>query len=140
MCESSCGASRQSMRSDQSRLAGPLRPLSRPSCGFTMTGESPRSSITPPSPMNEEVFLSALHENPSDEVTWLALADWLDEAGRPDRAALVRLLRRRRAAPLMKRTKARAAAESRVAELLTAGVRPAVPEVVNSAGIRLALI
>ena len=32
--------------------------------------------------MNEEAFLAALHESPDDELTWLALADWLDEERR----------------------------------------------------------
>jgi formylglycine-generating enzyme required for sulfatase activity len=40
----------------------------------------------------------------------------------------------------MKRTKPRAALEDRITALLLAGVRPAVPEVVNSIGMRLALI
>src|SRR3954447_11766607 len=29
----------------------------------------------------EDVFLSALHESPNDEATWLALADWLEDDG-----------------------------------------------------------
>jgi uncharacterized protein (TIGR02996 family) len=90
--------------------------------------------------MNEEAFLSALHENPTDEVTWLALADWLEEHGQPQRAELVRLVRRLRTIPVMRRTKKRAAAEDRVAALLNGGVRPVVPEITNSIGMRLALI
>ena len=31
--------------------------------------------------MNEDAFLSLLHDSPNDERTWLALADWLDEDG-----------------------------------------------------------
>src|SRR4051794_18071476 len=90
--------------------------------------------------MNEEAFLSALRESPDDEVTWLALADWLDEHGQPQRAELVRAVRRLRALPVMKRTKARAALEGRVAELLRDGVAPVAPEVVNGIGMRLALV
>jgi uncharacterized protein (TIGR02996 family) len=90
--------------------------------------------------MNEAAFLSALHDNPADEATWLALADWLEDDGQSARAELVRLVRRLRTVPLMRRTKERAALEDRVAELLRAGVLPPVPEVVNSFGMRLALI
>src|SRR5262245_15167019 len=86
--------------------------------------------------MNEATFLSALHENPSDEVTWLALADWLDDDGQAERAELVRLTRHLRG----RRPARRAEAERRQGELLVAGVPPAVPEVVNSIGLRLALI
>jgi uncharacterized protein (TIGR02996 family) len=88
----------------------------------------------------EAVFLAALHAEPNDEATWLALADWLDEDGQADRAELVRLVRRLRTLPVMEVTPERAEMEARVAELLNAGVRPVVPEVVNSIGMRLALI
>ena len=47
--------------------------------------------------MDEEKFLSALREAPADEVTWDALADWLEESGQGERAGLVRGLRRLRA-------------------------------------------
>jgi uncharacterized protein (TIGR02996 family) len=90
--------------------------------------------------MNEETFLSALHESPTDEVTWLALADWLEEDGQAERAELLRLVRRLRTLPVMKRTRKRAALEDRVAALLEAGVRPVVPEITNGVGMRLALI
>jgi uncharacterized protein (TIGR02996 family) len=88
----------------------------------------------------EETFLQALHAEPNDETTWLALADWLEDDGQAQRAELVRLVRRLRTLPVMKRTKERARAEDRVAELLNSGVRPVVPEVVNAIGMRLALI
>jgi uncharacterized protein (TIGR02996 family) len=88
----------------------------------------------------EAAFLQALHADATDEATWLALADWLDEDGQGERAELVRLVRRLRTLPVMKRTKERARLEDRVAELLNAGVGPVVPEVVNSIGMRLALI
>jgi uncharacterized protein (TIGR02996 family) len=90
--------------------------------------------------MNEQTFLSALHESPNDEVTWAALADWLEEDGQPQRAELVRIGRRLRSMPVMKRTKPRARLEDRLIALLAAGVRPVVPEIVNSIGMRLALI
>jgi uncharacterized protein (TIGR02996 family) len=88
----------------------------------------------------EETFLQALHAEPNDETTWLALADWLEDDGQAQRAELVRLVRKLRTLPVMKRTKERARLEDRVAELLNAGMQPAVPEVVNSIGMRLALI
>jgi uncharacterized protein (TIGR02996 family) len=88
----------------------------------------------------EAAFLQALHADPTDETTWRALGDWLEEDGQGQRAELVRLVRRLRALPVMKRTKERARLEDRVAELLNAGVQPVVPEVVNSIGMRLARI
>jgi uncharacterized protein (TIGR02996 family) len=49
----------------------------------------------------EAAFLQALHADPTDETTWLALADWLDDDGQGERAELVRLVRRLRALPVM---------------------------------------
>jgi uncharacterized protein (TIGR02996 family) len=88
----------------------------------------------------EAVFLKALHADCRDETTWLALADWLEEDGQSERAELVRLVRQLRALPVIRRSHQRVALEKCVAALLAAGVRPVVPEVVNSIGMRLALI
>jgi uncharacterized protein (TIGR02996 family) len=88
----------------------------------------------------EEAFLQALRTEPNDETTWLALADWLEENGQEQRAELVRLVRRLRTLPVMKRSRERARLEDRVAAMLAASVRQAVPEVVNSIDMRLALI
>ena len=88
----------------------------------------------------EDVFLQALHAEPGEEATWLALADWFEETGQDDRAEVVRLVRQLRRLSVMRRTQQRARLEKRLAELLDAGVPPAVPEVVNSIGMRLALI
>ena len=88
----------------------------------------------------EAAFFAALRAEPNDETTWLALADWLEEDGQTDRAELVRLVRRLRTLPVMEVTPERAEMEARVAGLLNAGVRPVVPEAVNSIGMRLALI
>jgi uncharacterized protein (TIGR02996 family) len=88
----------------------------------------------------EEVFLQALHAEPGDETTWLALADWLEEDGQGPRAELVRLLRRLRGLSVLRRTRERARLEGRLTELLRAGVRPVVAELVNSLGMRLALV
>ena len=51
----------------------------------------------------EEAFLAALHADPNDEPTWLALSDWLEETGQADRAELARLVRRLRTLPLHRR-------------------------------------
>jgi uncharacterized protein (TIGR02996 family) len=88
----------------------------------------------------EATFLQALHADPTDEATWLALADWLEEHGQEPRAELVRLMRRLRSLPLQEHSDERIPMQARVAELLNVGVRPVVPEVVNSIGMRLALI
>ncbi len=85
-------------------------------------------------------FLEALHEGPADEATWLALADWLEESEQPARAELVRLGRALRQQPVMRRVRERARLEARLIELLAAGARPVVAELVNSVGMRLALI
>jgi uncharacterized protein (TIGR02996 family) len=90
--------------------------------------------------MTEEPFLSALHESPNDDVTWLALADWLEENDQADRAELVRLVRQLRDVPVIRRSKKRTTLEKRIAQLLMAGARPAVPEITSSIGLRLALI
>src|SRR5262245_25005358 len=91
--------------------------------------------------MNEDAFLAALHESPDDEVTWLALADFFDEHDQPRRAELIRLVRQVRGLNVTtKRISSRAALEECIAALLEAGVRPAVPEVVNGVGMRLALM
>jgi uncharacterized protein (TIGR02996 family) len=89
--------------------------------------------------MNEQTFLQALCTDCTDELAWQALADWLEEDGQTQRAELLRLVRRLRALGL-KRTKERGPLVERVIDMLSAGVRPVVPEVVNSVGMRLALI
>jgi uncharacterized protein (TIGR02996 family) len=86
--------------------------------------------------MNEETFLAALLDNPTDELTWQALADWLDDGGQPDRAELLRLSRRLRATP----PRERGDLPNRVTGLLDAGVRPVVLELVNSIGMRFVFI
>jgi uncharacterized protein (TIGR02996 family) len=86
--------------------------------------------------MNEDVFLAALRDDPSDEVTWQALADWLEDSGQADRAELLRLRLRLRTTPARQGGELRA----RVTALLDAGVRPVVVERVNSIGMRFALV
>jgi uncharacterized protein (TIGR02996 family) len=90
--------------------------------------------------MNEQTFHAALHESPDDEVTWAALADWLDDDGQGDRAELLRLTRQLRMLTVRESTPQRRAIESRIVGLLEAGARPSVPENVNSIGMRFALL
>jgi uncharacterized protein (TIGR02996 family) len=85
----------------------------------------------------EATFLRALHADPADELGWQALADWLDEQGQADRAELLRTHRGLRSLP---EGPGRLAGERRVQGLLASGVRPCVPELTNSVGLRLALI
>ena len=70
-------------------------------------------------------LLEALHRDPSEETTWLALADCLEEQGQPDRAKLTRLSTslRHHGGPDV------SAREERQRHLLASGVLPCVPEV-----------
>jgi uncharacterized protein (TIGR02996 family) len=86
--------------------------------------------------MNEAAFHAALRENPADELTWQALADWLDEDGQGQRAELLRLVRRMLPTPVGERGDM----PERHAALLEAGVRPVVVEMTNSIGMRFALV
>src|SRR5437660_872780 len=85
----------------------------------------------------EEALLQAIHDNPGDDTPRLVLADWLDEHDQPQRAELLRL---QVALRTISWGTGRLAQEKRVQELLASGVRPCVPEVVNSLGMRLALL
>src|SRR4051794_39945262 len=87
---------------------------------------------------DEASLLEAIRHDPGDALAWLALADRLEEAGQPDRAELSRLTRR--ACALAVDDPARPGVERRVAGLLRAGVRPCVPELVNSIGTRFAMV
>src|SRR5262249_30512785 len=82
----------------------------------------------------EEMLLSAIRADPRDHEARLALADWLEEAGRGRQAELLRLHVRQ-----MTREGSRDEL-ARLCELLASGVRPVVPEVVNSFGMRFALV
>jgi uncharacterized protein (TIGR02996 family) len=84
----------------------------------------------------EETLLQAIHDNPGDDLARQALADWLEEQGDP-RGELLRLHLHVRQRP---DSAERAGWEERVAALLAAGVRPCVPILTNSIGMRLALV
>src|SRR4051794_39643766 len=87
--------------------------------------------------MNTEATLhQALHRDPGDRTCWLALADWLEESGQPQRAELLRLRLGLQSAEAPHRD----ARERRLRALLEAGVEPAGPVLVNSVGMRLTLI
>jgi uncharacterized protein (TIGR02996 family) len=76
----------------------------------------------------ELAFLHAAVENPTDEGTWLVLADWLEEHGDPRRAELLRLHRRLLGTCCEPETHPeRAEWQARVVALLADGVRPCVP-------------
>jgi uncharacterized protein (TIGR02996 family) len=86
---------------------------------------------------SEATLLAALHAHAADDTCWLALADALEETGQSERAEITRLLTRLRRTPDHAE---RPGWEERLRALLAAGVRPCVSEVVNSVGMRLALI
>ena len=83
------------------------------------------------------ILLEALHAQPTDDVGWLALTDWLEENNEADRAELLRLHRR---LPKLRPGKARLSVEERIQQLLAGGVRPCVPTRTNSIGLEMALI
>jgi uncharacterized protein (TIGR02996 family) len=85
----------------------------------------------------EQAFTQAILERPEADDTWLVLADWLTESAQEERGELVRLQAElRREGDLQRRAKP----EARVQELLARGVRPVVPAITNSIGMRLALV
>src|SRR5262249_43797560 len=86
--------------------------------------------------MNEETFLDSLLDDPGDEVTWSALADWLDDDGQTQRAEVLRLTRRMRPTGVSQRGHV----PRRYAELLAAGTRPVIVQWANSIGMRFALV
>jgi uncharacterized protein (TIGR02996 family) len=90
----------------------------------------------------EQTILEAIAADPKDDTAWLALADCLEEEGQTDRAELVRLREWLRHAALD--DPERPMRESRLQELLAAGVKPAVPmqrvEIAEGIAMHLALI
>src|SRR5262249_39449700 len=86
--------------------------------------------------MSEAAFHAALRDDPRDELTWQALADFLDDSGQGGPAELLRLTRR----PPGWTGDERAAARGRITELLEEGVKPVLVERVNSIGMRLVLV
>jgi uncharacterized protein (TIGR02996 family) len=85
----------------------------------------------------EKGLLQAILAAPEDDTAWLALADFLEEDGQDDRAELLRVRQR---LLRMGDTPERLPLEDRLRALLASGVRPPVPEVSNSVGLRFALV
>ncbi len=83
-------------------------------------------------------LLGHLHDTPPEDLLWLAVADCLEEDGQRERAELLRHSRRIRG--MDQADGSRLAAESRIRGLIAAGVRPCVPEITNSIGMRSVLI
>ncbi len=91
----------------------------------------------PETPLMESAFLGSILDNPAEDDTWLVLADWLEEQGQSERAELVRLqllLRK----PLPHRERARLGSVAQ--KLLASGIRPLVPTITNSLGMRMVLV
>jgi uncharacterized protein (TIGR02996 family) len=76
-----------------------------------------------------DALLAGIVSDPLEETRWLVLADWLEENDDPRRAELLRLHRRMLATCCEPDAHPeRAAWQSRMTELLIAGVRPCVPQ------------
>jgi uncharacterized protein (TIGR02996 family) len=83
-------------------------------------------------------FLHSIAESPLDASQWLILSDFLEESGDEARADLVRLqFALRQPGPLGAKRLAR---EDRMRDLLTAGVPPCMPRLINSIGMPLVFI
>src|SRR5262245_16367644 len=87
--------------------------------------------------MTLDQLLSCLHQTHDDDALWLAVADRLEEDGQDTQVELLRLSRSLRG---MAADDERCRVEDRVRELMNSGVRPCVPEMVNSIGMRFALV
>jgi uncharacterized protein (TIGR02996 family) len=85
----------------------------------------------------EAGILQALHDDPLDATSWLVLADWLEETGQDERAELVRVWHALRADPV---PALQARRETTLRDLLARGVRPCGPTLINSLGMRFALV
>ncbi len=76
-----------------------------------------------------DALLAGIVADPLEETQWLVLADWLEENDDPRRAELLRLHRRMLATCCEPDAHPeRAAWQSRMTELLIAGVKPCVPQ------------
>src|SRR5262249_12141015 len=85
----------------------------------------------------EQALFRAIEADPTDDVPWLALADWLEETGQTLRAELLRLQRELRGLGEGEEARSR---EDRIQKMLVQGVVPCVPTVVNSVGMELAVV
>jgi uncharacterized protein (TIGR02996 family) len=85
----------------------------------------------------EAALLAGLCHDLTDDVAWLALADWLEEHDRADQARLLRLHRALRTWPEGQEKIERSLA---IQEMINGGVSPAGPRLVNSIRMELVLI
>src|SRR5262245_16951412 len=83
-------------------------------------------------------LLAALRASPADDLAWLALADGLEEADQPNRAELTRLTRQILSLP--RDAPSRPESEERLQSLLREGIRPCLPEITNSVGMRFGMV
>ncbi|QDU97664.1 SUMF1/EgtB/PvdO family nonheme iron enzyme [Lignipirellula cremea] len=86
--------------------------------------------------LTETALLQEIVAHPHEEDLWLVFADWLEDRGDP-RGELVRL---RHGLTRSIEVEGRAGKESRLQELLAAGVEPITPTRTNSIGMKLSLI
>jgi uncharacterized protein (TIGR02996 family) len=85
----------------------------------------------------ESAFREAILDNPTEDDSWLVLADLLEENDQPQRAELIRLHVQLRK-PLPHRE--RALLGGQVQRLIVSGARPWAASITNSLGMRLVLI
>lgn len=84
---------------------------------------------------HEDTLLAAITADPADDTARLALADCLEEQGRPLHGELLRLH-----GELRRRADGTGPAFDRLCWLIESGVHPVVPTLVNTIGMRFALI
>src|SRR5262249_24346693 len=85
----------------------------------------------------EQALLRALRANPTDELGWLALADWLEEDDAAEQALLLRL---HRALGGEAEGSGKVVLSKQVQALLARGVKPIGPRLVNALGMVFALV
>jgi uncharacterized protein (TIGR02996 family) len=86
--------------------------------------------------MTEDDFLRAIIDDPANApATWLVLADWLEDQG-DSRAELVRLQHD----PAVRARLSPQARDNRIRELIEARLLPVVPTLINSIGMRFAMV
>src|SRR5262249_38734152 len=110
--------------------------LSSPPAPFTVYNSGGGTAAMPSAMTREDDFLQAILADPEATDTWLVLADWLEENGQDARSELLRLqFKLRNEANL----RARSPLEKRVRTLLAGHIKPCVPILENSIGMRFAL-
>src|ERR1700722_2294912 len=85
----------------------------------------------------EQALMDEIFDDPTDDTSWLVLADWLENKNQAGGAAMLRLHRQLRS---LITDKERKPLEERFQKMLRSGVRPAMPTRTNSIGMELALV